>query len=563
MTSMESGTQESAMDRRTFVVAGVALGALAVAGAAAHTPLAWGETPPPRPRTDDDFALAEATIDQLQAGMQSGKYTSRSIVEQYLARIDALDQRGPAINAIIELNPDALAIADALDAERKSKGPRGPMHGIPVLLKDNIATHDKMQTTAGSLALVGGTPQRDAFIAERLRAAGAVILGKTNLSEWANFRSTHSSSGWSGRGGQTRNPYALDRTPSGSSAGSGSAIAANLCAVAVGTETDGSVVSPSSCNGLVGVKPTVGLLSRAGIVPISHTQDTPGPMTRTVRDAAILLGAMTGVDARDPVTSESAGRTAKNYTEGLVPGGLRGARLGVVRTKLFGYSRHTDQVIEDALKVLSSAGAVLVDPANITTLGEFDDAEQLVMLYEIKADLFRYLTDLGAAAPIHTLADAIAYNNAHRDAEMPFFGQELFEQAEKKGPLTESAYVKALDRCRRLSRAEGIDRTMTTHRVDALVAPTNGPAGLIDLVNGDSGGGGSSTPAAVAGYPHVTVPAGFALGLPIGLSFFGRPYTEALLLKFAYAYEQASKMRKPPEFKPTVTIGDTRRTARG
>jgi amidase len=560
MTRIDCRKDEAPMDRRTFVLAGVVGGVLALRDKTAPGGRLWTSRPLERAPSPDDFALNEVTIDQLQAGMQSGQYTSRSIAEQYLARITALDQHGPAINAIIELNPDALTIADALDAERKSKGPRGPMHGIPVLLKDNIATRDQMQTTAGSLALVGATPQRDAFIAERLRAAGAVILGKTNLSEWANFRSTHSSSGWSGRGGQTRNPYALDRTPSGSSAGSGAAIAANLCAVAVGTETDGSVVSPSSCNGLVGVKPTVGLLSRSGIVPISHTQDTPGPMTRTVRDAAILLGAMTGIDARDAATAESQGHIAKSYTDGLEPGGLRGARLGVVRSKLFGYSRHADRVIEAALEVLRGAGAVLVDPANIATLGEFDDAEQQVLLYEIKADLFRYFSDLGPAAPIHTLADAIAYNKAHRETEMPYFGQELFEQAQAKGPLSDARYRAALARCRRLSRTEGIDRTMDRHHLDALIAPTNGPAGFIDLVNGDAGGGGSSSAAAVAGYPHVTVPAGFAFGLPIGLSFFGRPYTEALLLKFAYAYEQSTKMRKPPEFKPSVDVG---RTGRG
>jgi amidase len=478
-------------------------------------------------------------------------------VEQYLARIEAIDRSGPALRSVLEINPDALSIADALDAERRTRGTRSPLHGIPVLLKDNIATADKMMTTAGSLALTGTTPLRDAFVAAQLRRAGAVILGKTNLSEWANFRSTHSTSGWSGRGGQTKNPYALDRNPSGSSSGSGAAIAANLAAVAIGTETDGSIVSPASNNALVGIKPTLGLVSRTGIVPIAHSQDTAGPMTRTVADAALVLAAIAGADPDDTATTAVVRRRV-DYAAALDANGLRGARIGVIRNRLFGYSDAADRIANTAIADLKAHGAVIVDPANIPTLGKFDAGEFDVLLYEFKADLKKYLTWLGPAAPMHSLKDVIAYNTAHADRELPYFGQEIMEMAERKGPLTDPKYTATLAANRRMARALGIDAVMTRYRLDAMVAPTGGPAWLIDLVNGDGGTAaapGPSTVAAVAGYPHITVPAGFARGLPVGLSFIGRAWSEPTLIKLAYAYEQATKHRRPPTFAPTADLG--------
>ena len=510
------------------------------------------------------FDLDEATLPDLQQRMEAGRDTSRSLVEKYLRRIDAIDRSGPMLHSVIEVNPDALAIADRLDGERKAGRRRGPLHGVPVLIKDNIATADRMMTTAGSLALAGVTPPRDAFIAARLRQAGAVILGKTNLSEWANFRSTHSTSGWSGRGGLARNPYALDRNASGSSSGSGAAIAANLAAVAVGTETDGSIVSPSNANGLVGIKPTLGLVSRAGIVPIAQSQDTAGPMARTVADAAAVLGELAGVDPDDPATRRSATKgvrdsTPVDYTRFLDATALRGARLGVVRNRLFGSSPAADRLTEAAIGDMKKAGAVIVDPANIPTLGQFDETEFDVLLYEFKAGMAKYLTWLGAASPVHSLKDIIAFNEAHAAEEMPYFGQEIMMMAETKGPLTDPKYLAALAKNHRLSQSLGIDAVVMKYRLDALVAPTGGPAWLIDLVNGDSGTAsapGPSTVTAVAGYPHITVPAGFFRGLPVGVSFFGRAWSEPTLIKIAYAYEQSTRHRRPPTFRASADLAD-------
>jgi amidase len=497
-----------------------------------------------------EFELDEATIESLQKGMTEGRYSARRIAQLYLDRIAELDRQGPAIRSVIELNPEALAIADALDAERRTKSARGPLHGIPILLKDNIDTADRMATSAGSLALASSIAAQDSTVARRLREAGAVILGKTNLSEWANFRSTHSSSGWSGRGGQTRNPYVLDRNPCGSSSGSGAAIAANFAAIAVGTETDGSIVCPANNCGLVGIKPTVGLVSRAGIIPISATQDTAGPMTRTVADAAHLLNALQGTDARDAATRALAARPTQDFTAALVAGGLRGARLGVARN-FFGFSAAVDARLEEALAALKSEGAVLVDPANFPTAGQFDDAEFEVLLYEFKDGLNTYLAGLGPRALHKNLADLIAYNEREKEREMPFFGQEIFIRANEKGPLTSTAYRNALARCRRLSRRQGIDALVAKHRLDAIIAPTGGPAWTTDHLNGDHFTGGSSTPAAVAGYPAITVPAGAVAGLPIGLSFFGPAWSEFKLIRLAYGFEQATRHRRPPAFRPT------------
>lgn len=500
------------------------------------------------------FELEEATVAELQAGMKKGKWTARSIAQTYLSRIDKIDKQGPAVNSILELNPDALKIADALDRERKTKGARGPLHGIPVLIKDNIDTADRMMTTAGSLALAGSIPLKDSFVVQRLRAAGAVILAKTNLSEWANIRSSHSSSGWSGRGGQTKNPYVLDRNPCGSSSGSGVAIAANLAVVAIGTETDGSVVCPSSANSLVGIKPTLGLVSRAGIIPIAHSQDTAGPMARTVADAAILLSALTGIDPEDAITNESRGNSSVDYTQFLDASGLRGARIGVAR-KSFGFNDRVDQLINSSLDVMKRLGAELIDPAEIETAGKFDDSELEVLLYELKTDLNKYLAGLGPRAPVRSLKEVIEFNERNKEREMPYFGQDLFIKAEAKGPLTDKDYLDALAKNQRMSRTEGIDAVLTKHRLDAMVAPTGGPAWPTDLINGDHFTGGYSSPSAVAGYPHITVPAGYIHGLPVGISFFGRAYSEPVLIKLAYAYEQATRFRRPPQFLPYVDLG--------
>jgi len=533
---------------QTVVTAGATVSAYPALGAAREI------TPAPRQPQPDvkPFELDEITIDELQEGMKSGKFTSRSLVEKYSARIAEIDKQGPAVNAVIELNPDAAGIANALDEERKAKGPRSPLHGIPVLIKDNIDTADAMMTTAGSLALVGSKPPKDSMVALKLRAAGAVILGKTNLSEWANIRSNHSTSGWSGRGGLTKNPYALDRNPCGSSSGTGAGISANLAAVGIGTETDGSIVCPSSSNGLAGIKPTVGLVSRAGIIPISHSQDGAGPMCRTIRDAAILLGALTGVDPDDPATAASEGKGRTNYSQYCDPNGLKGARIGVAR-KYFGFNDAVDALMEQSLAVMKRQGATLVDPADIETLGKFDDTEIQVFLYELKADLNAYLARLGRSAPVQTLKDIIEFNERNAQREMPYFGQDLFVKAEGKGPLTEKAYLEALAKNHQLARTEGIDAIMDKHKLDALVAPTGGPAWLTDLINGDHVAGGSSNAAAVAGYPNINVMAGSISGLPIGISFFGRAWSEPTLVKLAYAFEQATKARQAPRFLASIS----------
>jgi amidase len=493
------------------------------------------------------FELDEVTILDLQSAMGTGARTARSIAQAYLDRIAAIDSGGPCINAVIETNPDALETADALDAERRAGRVRGLLHGIPVLLKDNIDTADRMETTAGSRALLGQKPQEDAFLVKRLRDAGVVILGKTNLSEWANFRSMRSSSGWSGRGGQTRNPYVLDRNPCGSSSGSGAAIAANLAAVAVGTETDGSIVCPSHANSLVGLKPTVGLVSRSGVVPISHTQDTAGPMARTVADAAALLGAIAAPDPADPASRIGKGPSPVEYTEALDPGGLRGARIGVARNLFVAHERVT-ALMEEAIGAMQGEGATVVDPADIKTAQSLDEPEFEVLLYDFKADLNAYLAARGTDWPAGSLEDLITYNEENRDTEMPFFGQEIFLMAQAKGPLTDLEYLRAQRKARLLSRNKGIDKVMKEHRLDAIVAPTGGPPWPTDLVNGDHFLGASSSPAAVAGYPNITVPLGYVFGLPVGISFFAGAFSEPVLIRIAYAFEQTTRARRPPRF---------------
>jgi amidase len=549
-------------DTREPIARRAFLNHVAVLGAAAAGRISPPDAPlgatagvPRTPPVPPPFDLEEITVAELQSGMAAGRYTSRGVVEQYLARIAAMDRAGPSLQSIIETNPEALDLAEQLDRERAATGPRGPLHGVPILLKDNIDTADRMSTTAGSLALEGSIASRDSHVAERLRAAGAVLLAKANMSEWANIRSTRSSSGWSARGGQCRNPFVLDRNPCGSSSGSAAAVSANFGALAVGTETDGSIVCPASANGVVGIKPTVGLVSRAGIIPISHTQDTAGPLCRTVADAAALLTVLAGADPRDAATAASAGHVEQDYTAFLKQDGLRGARIGVARAKFFGYSDVTDRVGNAALEVLRREGAVVIDPADIPHAGEYDAAELEVLLYELKADLNAYLAALGPGARVRTLSDAIAFNEREREREMPYFAQELFVQAEAKGPLTTPAYRKALATCTRLARTGGIDAVIAKHRLDAIVAPTGNPAWPTDLVNGDHFTGSSSTPAAVARYPSVSVPMGYAWGLPVNLSFFGAAWSEPTLIRLAYAFEQVTRQRKPPQFLATLDAG--------
>jgi amidase len=535
------------MDRRQFLLAAAATTATAAAGAAVSgsSPDATSAASVSLRHVND---AAQASLAEVRDALGARRISSRDLVRFHLRRIAALDRKGPSLHAVITTNPDALRIAAERDDELRKGSSRGPLHGVPILLKDNLDTADQQPTTAGSLALDGTIAPRDAFVVRRLREAGAVLLGKTNLSEWANFRSNRSASGWSAVGGQTRNPYVLNRTPSGSSAGSGTAIAAGYAAAALGTETDGSIVSPSTHCSLVGLKPTLGLVSRTGIIPIAHSQDTAGPMTRTVTDAAILLGVIAGEDPADAATAASRGHVHSDYTRFLDRDSLRGKRVGVAR-QAFGAHAKVDRLIEQQLDVLRGLGAIVVDPVNFPTWRKFGGAEQLVLLHEFKADLAAYLATRGEGIGVRNLADLIAFNERYRAQEMPFFGQEVFLEAQSRGPLTDPAYLEALATCRRLARTEGVDAVMDEHRLDVVVAPTSGmPASPIDPLLGDRGGGGCSSMPAVAGTPHLTVPAGYVHGLPVGLSFFGRAWSEPALLGFGFAYEQATKHRRAPRF---------------
>jgi amidase len=498
--------------------------------------------------------VEEMSIAEIQAAIKAGRLDAESLVKMYLARIETIDRNGPTLRSVQEINPDAIPIARALDEERKAGRSRGPLHGIPVLLKDNIATADKMETTAGTLALVGARPREDSTIAQRLRQAGAIILGKASMSEWAYFKSTPGSSGWSARSGQARNPYALNRTPCGSSSGSAIAVAASLVTVSIGTETDGSIICPAGVNGVVGIKPTVGLTSRAGVIPISVTQDTIGPFGRTVADAAAVLGALVGVDQRDPATQASFGKEQTDYAKYLELNGLRGARLGVPREGYFGYSPKADALVNQAIETLRQGGATIVDPVKIPNFDRaaLTSAELVVLLYEFKAGVNAYLASVAPGAQVRTLDDVIEFNKRNTRENMPYFGQELLVRAQAKGDLTEAEYLEALEKCRRLAGKEGMDAIMDELSLDALIAPTTTPAWPVDLVNGDQFRGSSAKSAALVGYPLVSVPAGFAQGLPVGITFMGRAWSEPTLIKLAYAYEQASKARRPPQYNASM-----------
>ncbi len=552
------------IDRRTFIRSGIAAGGLV----SLSNGCTRGEPGPPAGGEPDaagavgSFELDEITISELRERISSGDLSCRAITEMYLERIEALNTNGPRLYAVLETNPDAVQIAEQLDQELQAQGPRGPLHGIPILLKDNVDTSDRMTTTAGSTALRGSIPPQDSFVAQKLREAGAVLLGKANMSEWAGWKSfERGTSGWSGRGwngGQgdfCRNPYALDRIPGGSSSGSGAGSAANLAAAAIGSETDGSIVGPSSRNCLVGIKPTIGLVSRGGVIPISSSQDSTGPMTRTVTDAAIILGTLTGVDPRDPKTAASEGNFLSDYTASLDPAGLNGARIGVAR-EYAGFDDRVDKVFENALDAMRSQGATVVDPIQLPPELRFGNDDEMEVLYhEFKADLNAYLASLGPDAPIKSLAELIAYNEANADLELSLFGQELLTGSEERGPLTDPKYVNALSNSHRLSRNEGIDRVMDAENLDAIVGPTSGPASLLDPLGARLGsGGGCSTPSAMAGYPNMTLPMGFIYGLPVGISLFGRAWSEATLLRLAYAFEQATNYRTPPKFLPTMDV---------
>lgn len=540
-------SDEGGWNRRDFILAGSAVGGLAAVAACTVSPT---KKPAGSP-AEATFELEEMDIQGLQQAMESGRFSSEEITRLYLGRIEALDRQGPGLRVMIEINPEAVSIARGLDKERREKGSRGPLHGIPIVLKDNIDTADRMTTTAGSYALEGSIAPKDSIVADKLRQAGAILLAKANLSEWANFRSERSSSGWSGRGGQCRNPYVLDRNPCGSSSGSAVGTSANLCAAAIGTETNGSIVCPSNANGVVGLKPTVGLVSRTGIIPISHTQDTAGPITRTVADAALMLGLLTGVDPADPATRASQGKALSDYRTALDPKALSGARIGVVR-RFFGFHDEVDALMDEALAAMKRLGAEIIDPVEMSSPRKYGEPSYQVLLYEFKADLNAYLTALGDRAPVHSLEELIKFNEEHADTEMPFFGQETLIESQEKGPLTTPEYLDALKSARTLSREEGIDKVMDDSKLDALVAPTGGPAWTTDLVNGDHFLGGSSSPAAIAGYPNITVPAGFVHGLPVGISFFGRAWSEARLIGLAFAFEQETHLRRPPRFRSSI-----------
>lgn len=538
------------MKRRNFIISSI-LGSAAISAPFLNSCKQFTDKKVALATPEFQSELNEVTITEMRNWLESDKYSSEDLVNMYLDRIREIDDEGPSLNSIIEINPDAVSIARQLDTERKSGKLRSPLHGIPIVIKDNIDTADKMATTAGSLALSKNIAQKDAFIVTRLREAGAIIIAKTNLSEWANFRSNRSSSGWSARGGQTRNPYMLNRNPCGSSSGTAVAVSANLCAAGIGTETDGSIVCPSSINGIVGIKPTLGLCSRTGIIPIAFSQDTAGPMARTVADAAILLGAITGTDPQDSATADSAGRVHTDYTKFLIANGLKGVRVGVARN-FFGFHEKVDALMEGVIKVLESSGARIVDPANIEFVKETSESEFQVLLYEFKDGLNRYLAGANPDTGVKTLEDVIRFNNNHASEELRYFGQEILLEAQKKGPLTENRYIQALNNTRKYSRDSGIDSIMKRRSLDVIIAPTGGPAWVTDLINGDHYLGGSSTPAACAGYPAITVPAGFIEGLPVGVTFIGKAWSEPQLIQYAYSFEQATKHRKMPSLEAGI-----------